>query len=391
MARHVSNIHLLRTFIINAITAGVALGLALNRRNNPEIERRQWPQGRPAPYMEIIAPVRNEERNISALLGSLLTQSYPAGQWGITVVDDGSQDETRDIALSIATDHPHVKVVSAPPLPPGWTGKSHAMYTGFAQSPARAEWLLFVDADTRHHTDMLSSVMLRAIEAKADLLSLIINVKMESFWERVLVPQVGELYTLLVGTMDQVNRGGKSAAANGQFMLIKRDIYAKIGDLQAVRSDVAEDRAMAAAAKALGCNVRLEYGRGLVHARVYSSLREIWAGYSKTLFWASGHNTLKALLVALALSLYALAPPMALLHSLLRPRYTYRKAPLRHAPLQMLPMLALRAAVCRQMSISPLYAFTYPLAVAVGNAMLLFSLFRVLSGRGVQWKGRTYR
>lgn len=391
MLHHVSNIHALRTFIINIITAGVALGLALNRRNNRDIPPGPWPKKSLAPYVQVIIPARNEERNIGPLLDTLLAQSYPAGRWGVTVVDDGSEDGTQRLASSITASHPHASVVSAPPLPPGWTGKNHALWTGHRAAPPYVEWLLFVDADTRHHPDMLSSVVRRAGETGADLLSLVVDVQMESFWERVIVPQVGELYTLLVGTMDQVNRDGTSAAANGQTMLVKRDLYARIGDIEAVRSDVAEDRALAAAAKGLGCKVRLEYGRRLVRARVYSSLAEMWAGYSKTLFWASGHNTIKALAVALALSLYALAPPLSLVYALLNKDYAHRKTALHHAPLQMLPMLALRAAVCRQMGISPIYAFTYPLGVAVGNAMLLFSLYRVLSGRGVRWKGRTYR
>lgn len=385
------NIHTLRTFIINAITAGVATGLALNRRGNKDVERRKWPEGELAPFVQVIIPVRNEEGNIGPLLYSLVAQSYPVGRWGVTVVDDSSEDETFKIAEAVAASNEQVEVISAAALPGGWTGKNHALYTGYKAAPNQAEWLLFADADTRHHKDMLSSVVLRAVETDAALLSLVINVEMRSFWECVLVPQVGELYTLLVGTMDQVNRGGSVAAANGQFMLMKREIYEQIGELEEVKGDVAEDRAMAAAAKRLGYNVRLEYGRGLVSARVYSSLREMWAGYSKTLFWASGHDTGKALAVAAALLMYALLPPLAFLYAVLRKEYPQRKTALIHAPLQMIPMLALRAVVCRQMGILPLYALTYPLGVAVGSGMLLFSLYRVVSGKGVQWKGRTYR
>jgi chlorobactene glucosyltransferase len=265
------------------------------------------------------------------------------------------------------------------------------MWTGFVSSPPGAEWLLFVDADTRHHPHMLSSVLLRAMSSGADLLSLVIDVRMESFWERVIVPQIGELYTLLVGTMDQVNREGGSAAANGQFMLVRRDAYAAVGNLAIVRADVAEDRALAAALKARGAHVRLEYGRKLVRARVYSDLREMWAGSSKTLFWASGHNLPKALLVALALTLYAILPPAAALNALLRPRHPQRMAALAHAPLQLVPIFALRAALCRSMNIPCAYALTYPLAVTVANSILLYSTYRVLSGKGVRWKGRTYR
>jgi chlorobactene glucosyltransferase len=384
------DIHLLRTLIINAVTLGVAAGLALNRRNNPDISVSRWAGDKDAPFVSIIIPARNEARNIGPLLNSLLAQRYPAGRWSVTVVDDASNDGTASIARRIAQGHPHVSVITAPPLPSGWTGKNHAMHTGYLASPEEADWLLFVDADTRHHPDMLSSVVNRAANTRADLLSLIINVEMHSFWERVMVPQVGELYTLLVGTMDSVNTPDGAAAANGQFILIRRDLYAKIGATHTVRTDVAEDRATAAACKERGASVRLEYGRNLVRARVYASLKEMWEGYSKTLFWASGHNVPKTLLAATTLTLYALVPPLSLFYALLNPTYKTRMSALKHAPLQLGPMLLLRITVCRQMGIPPSYALAYPLGVAVGNAMLLFSLYRVVSGKGVRWKGRTY-
>ncbi len=385
------DIHLLRTLIVNAITFSVAAGLAFNRRNNPDISVSRWTGAEEdAPFVSIIIPTRNEARNIGPLLRSLLTQRYPTGRWSVTVVDDASEDGTSTLAAKIAQRHSHVSVITAPPLPSGWTGKNHAMRTGYLASPDEAEWLLFVDADTRHHPYMLSSVIKRAADTGADLLSLIIKVEMRSFWERVMVPQVGELYTLLVGTMDRVNSPHGTAAANGQCLLIRRDLYTQVGASNAVSSDVAEDRALAAACKERGAIVRLEYGRKLVRAHVYASLKEMWEGYSKTLFWASGHNVPKTLLVATALTLYALVPPLSLLYALFNPAYKARKAALKHAPFQIAPMLLLRIAVCRQMGIPPAYALTYPLGVAVGNAMLLFSLYRVASGRGVRWKGRTY-
>lgn len=382
-----------RTIITNIITVGVATGLAMNRWRNREIVPREWPVGRDAPYIQIIAPMRNEAENVRPLLATLRKQRYPGGRWGVTIVDDASTDVTKHIAEEIAARSPELTVVAASPLPEGWTGKSNAMYAGYQASPQEAEWLLFVDADTRHEALMLASVIRSATDLDADLMSLIIDVKMESFWEYVIVPQVGELYTLLVGTMDQVNtskRGQGTAAANGQFLLIKRDLYGKFGALAEVRSDVAEDRALAGAMKAAGHNVRLEYGRSLVSARVYSTLNDMWNGYAKTLFWASGHITEKAITVVAALTLYALLPPVALLVSL-RGNRVERGAALTHAALRLIPMLAVRVAVCRQMGIPARYALTYPLGVAVGNAMLLYSMYRVLSGKGVRWKGRTYR
>jgi len=354
---------------------------------------RRFPEPVPKPTQQrriaAIIPARNEADVIGRAVSSLINQNLDA----LFVVDDNSGDGTANAALAAAHRagfSDKLTVIRGTELPPGWTGKNHAMYTGYLASSEETDYLLFVDADTRHAPDMLSTVVLRARDADTDLLSLVIDLEMRSFWERLIVPQVGELYTLLVGTMDSVNSPGGAAAANGQFLLMRRDLYAQIGALDTVRSNVAEDRAIAIAAKARGHQIRLEYGSRLVRACPYSSLREMWAGYSKTLFWATGRNTWKALAVALALALYALVPPTALAHALLHRNFSGRQSALRNAPFQLVPMLVLRMAICRRLGIPAAYAFVYPLAVALGDAMLLFSLYRVLSGRGVGWKGRTY-
>lgn len=386
------DIHLLRSGIVSSITAGVGLGLLLNLRRNPELQPTPWPAGCEAPLVEIIIPARDEERNIEALLETLVRQEYPAGRFRIIVVDDGSTDGTAGMVRHFASQHAELHLLRSPLLAPGWTGKNQAMFTGYVASNREAAYLLFVDADTRHHPLMLSTVVQEALGSGADLLSLIIAVDMESFWERVVVPQVGELYTLLVGTMESVNREGEGgSAANGQFMLMKRDAYSTAIANPHVHGDVAEDRAIASALKAVGRKVRLEYGRKLVRSRVYSSFREMWSGYTKTMFWASGHNIGKTITVVGALFLYVFMPLLSLAYALVRRDYRARTSALRHAPVQLLPMLVLRAAVCRSLGVPIAYAFSYPLAVAVGNAMLLFSLYRVVSGKGVRWKGRTYK
>ncbi len=51
------------------------------------------------PFISIIVPARNEERNIHRCVDSLLTQDY--GNYEVIVVDDGSTDETRCILTKL--------------------------------------------------------------------------------------------------------------------------------------------------------------------------------------------------------------------------------------------------------------------------------------------------
>jgi chlorobactene glucosyltransferase len=62
-----------------------------------------------------------------------------------------------------------------------------------------------------------------------------------------------------------------------------------------------------------------------------------------------------------------------------------------HAALQIVPSIALRAWIARTLGMPVRYAPLYPLSVLMGNAILLYSIYRTRSGRGVRWKGRTYR
>jgi hypothetical protein len=383
------NVHPLRTAIINSITLAVAVGLASNRRSYPQLAPAEWKAGTPAQYVEIIVPARNEERNIGRVLTSLVRQRYPDEQWGITVVDDHSEDRTFQIAMRYSEAHPVVSVVAARALPPGWTGKNNAMYSGYLAARPDARYLLFVDADTEFHDQMLSTVVLTAEARGAALLSLVLDLDLATFSQRLLAPQVGELYTLLAGTMDAVNRGGGKAAANGQCMLVGYEAYARHGALPEVKGDVAEDRALAAALKSRGEVIRLEHGERLGRVRAYPTFREAWAGYSKTLYWAAGRSSARTAAIVLALELYSHLPIWSLLRAVLDRRYPHRRSALLHAPLQLLPMLLLRVAVCRLMRVPTYYALAYPVAVAVGNAMLLYSWLRSRSA-GVSWKGRRY-
>src|ERR1700675_3669943 len=106
------------------------------------------------PVTSVIVPARNEEACLGACLGSLVSQTGVSFE--IIVVDDGSTDATRSIALAF----PGVRVIEAAPLPPGWSGKNNALTTGARQ--AKGQWLLFTDADTVHRPGSLARAVAEA-------------------------------------------------------------------------------------------------------------------------------------------------------------------------------------------------------------------------------------
>lgn len=86
----------------------------------------------------IIIPARNEERRLPHLLQSLQGQQ---GIYEVIVMDDGSKDNTKEIAQTFGATVYEIEQN----LDRQWFGKSHACYQGATN--AQSELLMFVDAD----------------------------------------------------------------------------------------------------------------------------------------------------------------------------------------------------------------------------------------------------
>ncbi|RME08074.1 MAG: glycosyltransferase, partial [Anaerolineae bacterium] len=246
----------------------------------PVVTPRQLPEGEDAPLISVIVPARNEERNIRRCVAALLAQSYP--QLEVIVVDDCSQDDTPRILAEMAAAQPRLRVHRGEPLPAGWAGKPHALQQGARL--ARGEWLCFVDADTFAHPDLLSSVYLAAREHHADLFTILTDQELGSFWEKVVLPLV--FIGLSFGfPADRVNDPTQAEAiANGQFILIRRQVYQALGGHAAIKNRIDEDKALAEVVKGAGYRLVFADGRTLARTRMYTSLAEMWEGWTKNIF-----------------------------------------------------------------------------------------------------------
>ena len=141
-----------------------------------------------APILSVVIPARDEAGNIARCLDSLLAQNYPAQRLNVIVVDDNSTDETAAIVRDIAARHPCLTLRHSPPLPPYWTGKSHACWVGTRAAAPATEWLCFIDADLCGGSALLSSAVGTALDRELDLLSLAPRQQFKSFAERLILP-----------------------------------------------------------------------------------------------------------------------------------------------------------------------------------------------------------
>jgi len=227
------------------------------------------------PEVSIIVPARNEEASVGPCLESLTAQTGVAFE--IIVVDDGSTDRTREIAESFAG----VRVISAGPLPAGWTGKNNAMFAGARE--ASGKWLLFTDADTVHVLGSLARALAEAKENKADLLSYSPEQIAVTFWEMAVLPVAFAELARQYPPRKVSDPASPLAAANGQYILIRRETYDAVGGHAAIADNLLEDVALARAVKGAGRSIRFRYAADAVRTRMYRDFRQLREGWTKNL------------------------------------------------------------------------------------------------------------
>ena len=243
------------------------------------------------PIVSVIVPARNEQDTLERCLRSLVEQE--GVPFELLVVDDGSTDRTAGIIEFFAGakecpfigENPWLAAVRAfearAPIPEGWTGKANAVWT--AVNYARGEWLLFTDADTFHEKGSLARALAEAEQFGAALLSYSPRQELGSLGERILMPVVFSELATQYSPRKVCDPASPVAAANGQYILVRQDVYARVGGHAAVAGDLLEDVALAVRVKQAGEKLRFRVGIGQVSARMYRSLDQLVEGWTKNL------------------------------------------------------------------------------------------------------------
>ncbi|HKF22133.1 MAG TPA: glycosyltransferase family 2 protein [Candidatus Angelobacter sp.] len=250
------------------------IAIAMNQSDvsNSLIKRNHY---QPQPIVDIIVPARDEERSIGRCLRSLVNQEGIA--FRITVVDDGSSDHTREIAESFAG----VRVIQAEEPAPGISGKSSALIRGARD--ATAPWLLFTDADTEHLAGSLAAAVSEAEERGVDLLSYSPEQEAGTWSEHALMPVVFAELARTYPPQRVNDPADPTAAANGQYIMVRRSVYESLGGHQAVANNILEDVALARIFKASGKKIWFRLGAGIVRTRMYRGFQTMLEGWTKNL------------------------------------------------------------------------------------------------------------
>jgi len=332
------------------------------------------------PLVSIIIPARNEARNIERCVRSVLATAYSPIE--VIVVDDRSTDGTAEIVAPAIGDR--LRLVHGVEPPAGWFGKQWAIVQGY--KVARGELLLFADADTKHEPELVPRAVRGLQVERVDLFTVLPRQEMRTFWERLIQPHVFVALESRFAYLASINRTRTywNAIANGQFILTTRAAYEAAGTHAAVKHSVTDDLILAQNYVRAGKDIFIVQAREFMTTRMYGSLREIIAGWSKNL--ASG-----APLMAPPIRLVrAVVPYLMWLPALvwLAPPILWLLAGWHWAAIATVASLLTWTLVYVKERAPVWYALLYPLGSAVVAFIMIRSAWR--GRRLIEWRGRTY-
>ncbi len=337
--------------------------------------------------LSVVIPARNEQDVLGACLASLVSQSEPGWllgkQWELIVVDDASSDRTHEIAARTAG----VMVIEAPKLDTGstsgFTGKTNACWAG-AQA-ARGRLLVFTDADTIHQPGSLSRARHELEKYGVGMLSYSPRQITTGFLQRILMPLVFAELSLAY-PMKRVNDpADRTAAANGQFLMVENEAYFAVGGHRGIGREVLEDVALARAFKRQRKGLRFRYGPDALATRMYRTTSAMLEGWTKNLALLFTNPIAMALMRLLDFLLIFGIPLVTVVYPFLT---TLQRTLLWIVWLRVLWRFYARVA---KSNFPPLDCALSVLGIPLFAYLLVRSMMQVRFAKAVEWKGRTYK
>jgi hopene-associated glycosyltransferase HpnB len=348
------------------------------------------------PHVSIIIPARNESETLPVSLPSVLNQDYP-GQWSVILIDDNSSDCTTQVAQNIAKKNDQInriKIVQGKKLPSNWKGKLWAIKQGInlaQQQTIIPDYFLLTDADIKHAPSNLSQLVSKAEQENLALVSLMVFLRCENFWEKLLIPAFVFFFQKLY-PFPWVNDVSKPiAAAAGGCILIRRQALEDIGGIEAISQALIDDCSLAQAVK-FNCenkqnnNIWLGLTKTTFSVRAYDNLKTIWAMISRTAFTQLNYSVLLLVGTVIGMSIIYLAPPVYLVIGLVNNDWLIAGM----GTITWLLMIVAYLPTIKFYKLSFLWAISLPAIAILYTLMTVDSALKYWQGKGGAWKGRTY-
>ncbi|OUL35344.1 glycosyl transferase family 2 [Nostoc sp. T09] len=359
-------------------------------RSDQKLEATEIPL-RSLPRICVVIPARNEADLLPITLRSLLTQDYP-GDFNVFLVDDRSTDGTADFAQGVACalNKPEkLHIISGKSLAPGWSGKLWAVEQGIQiATEFTPDYFLLTDADIEHDLGSLRRLVAKAEQEDLDLVSVMVRLRCESFWERLLIPAFVFFFQKLYPFRWVNQPQNATAAAAGGSILIRKQALERIGGIAAIRQALIDDCALAKAVKGTGGQGRIWLGLSALtrSLRPYTTLDTVWDMVARTAYTQLNYSPLLLVGTVVAMTLIYLIPPVAAILGGLTGNWVIALTGLSAWLLMTLAYFpTIRFYKC------PAWlAFCLPAIAFLYTLMTIDSAIRHWQGRGGAWKGRVY-
>ena len=354
-----------------------------------EIEKNKSVIKKLLPTVCVIVPARNEANVIPISLRSLLLQDY-TGNFTIFLVDDQSSDGTANFAQGVAyaidkTDK--LQIVSSASLPTGWTGKLWAMAQGVEKaSKLTPDYFLLTDADIQHDISNLRRLVAKAESQNLDLVSIMVRLRCQSFWEQLLIPAFVFFFQKLYPFSWVNNPKKTTAAAAGGCILIHRESLNRIGGLQIIRQALIDDCSLAKAVKSNHGKIWLGLSTSTISLRPYDSLKTIWDMVARSAYTQLNYSPVLLVGSLSGMTLVYLLPPIGIILGVLLGNWTITLVSFTAYLLMTFAYLP----IIRFYKCPAIFAFSLPIIAFLYTLMTVDSALRHWQGRGGEWKGRVY-
>jgi glycosyltransferase involved in cell wall biosynthesis len=348
-----------------------------------DISHPEWDRSpaMPGPRVSIIVPARNEEEHIGETLTRLLQLDYK--NYEVIAVDDRSTDRTGEVMdriASAAEAGSRLKIIHVDALPPGWLGKTHAMWTAAKQ--ATGEWLLFTDADVLFRPDVPRRALAYAEAESADHLVLFPRMIMKTPGERMMIGFFQTLFVFGHRPWKVADPKTKDHMGVGAFNLVRRRVYEAVGSYQALRFEVVDDMKLGKIVKNAGYAQRNAYGADLISLRWANGTMGVVRNLTKNFFAVMSFQWWRLLLSVVALAFLNLMPFLGIWFAHGWERLPYAVA--------LASLFAIHVGMAGRSDVPVYYFVLHPIAASLFVYIMLRSMALTLGRGGVVWRGTFY-
>jgi len=339
--------------------------------------------------VSLVVPCRNEEHNLDILIPTLLAQDYPNIEF--LFLDDRSTDNTFQILEKYRARDGRIRVLRGKELPKDWTGKNHAIHQLAAAS--HGKWILETDADTAHDPHSVSSAVAYAESRNLDLLTLTARCVCKTFGEHLVQPMGIGCFSVWFKLEEVNDPNSNTPLACGQYLMLRRDAFFKVGGQERVKNEVVEDLILFKIMKEAGFRCELAIGTHLFATRMYRNFTESWIGWRRIYLHGLQKNVPSLIQKFLMLIFFSFLP-FAILAFSAWELFAVGSAEWNIAFALSGGLVAfilfLRSRSHRALQASQWAIFLHPLSALVIAGILLDCLYHLFSDKKVIWKSQQY-